>query len=101
MPLPVVAKQLSKRKVVETGIRSLVKINKNNGAHICKYVNSLGAVSYPLAPSLWWLTSPPIFKLIRMVPRMSSFCDLIIAVCSLSITLILFSFPNSNESAGE
>ena len=48
-----VAKQLSRRNVVETGIRARVRMSSTTGAAICKYENDVGAVSKPFDARRW------------------------------------------------
>jgi hypothetical protein len=55
---PLVPKELSNRKVVETGILNFVKINKITGANICKKLNDVGVSAKPLDSSLWCEISP-------------------------------------------
>jgi hypothetical protein len=47
MPLPVVAKLDSRRKVVDTGMRRRVRISRKSGAAICRNWKDEGAVSKP------------------------------------------------------
>ena len=58
--LEVVAKAVSTRKVVDTGIFMRVKMSRNRGAETCRNLNAVGASEKPFDDRRPWVTSPPL-----------------------------------------